>query len=144
MNNLPEKVSSRIQVDAAGCWLWQGAVSDTGYGTIYVGSGRKDRKTKLLHRFCYEQSIGPIPLGRDLDHLCRVRRCCNPAHLEPVTRQENVLRGDAGVQMAAFHRSKTHCKNGHPYDDANTLISRQGHRRCRKCRAAYDRTRHRD
>jgi hypothetical protein len=74
------------------CWLWQGTVASTGYGQIrhsVAGYGR----TLMAHRFFWEQRNGPVPEGLDLDHLCRVRACCNPDHLEPVTRRENVLRG---------------------------------------------------
>ena len=70
------------------CWLWIGARTRAGYGIFtanYVNA--------YAHRWMYERYIGPIPDGLDLDHLCRVRHCCNPGHLEPVTRKINLNRG---------------------------------------------------
>ena len=74
-----------------GCWLWTGATV-RGYGQFWQG----DRKI-LAHRFAYVNLVGLVPIGKELDHLCRVRCCCNPAHLEPVTRRENMLRAPANA-----------------------------------------------
>lgn len=85
-----------LPVPFAGCWLWHGAVSKCkggGYGLIYVGG---KEVVKSAHRVVYELERGAIPNGMDLDHLCRVRTCVNPAHLEPVTRKENLRRGLKG------------------------------------------------
>ncbi len=74
-----------------GCWLWRGGTSN-GYGLLHLS--KNGRKTSVrAHRFAYEAMIGPIPKGLQLDHLCRVRSCVNPKHLEPVTNAENVRRG---------------------------------------------------
>lgn len=70
------------------CWFWTGAISRSGYGNFWTGESYVS-----AHRWSYEHFVGPIPEGLDLDHLCRVRNCVNPAHLEPVTRQENLRRG---------------------------------------------------
>src|SRR3546814_19356891 len=67
-----------------------------------------DLRTRQAHRISYELCVGPIPEGMELDHLCRVRRCVNPAHMEPVTHRENVLRGEAGLARAVQQRAKTH------------------------------------
>lgn len=72
------------------CWLWAGAVNDSGYGAIWDGY-----RLVYAHRLSYEMHGGAIPDGMQLDHLCRVRRCVNPAHLEPVTHRENIDRGVA-------------------------------------------------
>lgn len=72
-----------------GCWLYAGAIEHNGYGAIMV-DGRKKRKA---HRVVYEALVGPIPAGLDLDHLCRARNCVRPAHMEPVTRSQNLRRG---------------------------------------------------
>lgn len=82
-----------------GCWLWQGALNTKGYAVLSVG-GRGGRR-HYAHRLSYEIHVGPIPAGLQIDHLCRVRRCVNPAHLEPVTNRENVLRGIAARQLEA-------------------------------------------
>lgn len=70
------------------CWVWTGAKQSAGYGALRV-----DGRVVLAHRHAYEQAVGPIPAGLQLDHLCRVTDCVNPEHLEPVTNRENVLRG---------------------------------------------------
>jgi hypothetical protein len=74
-----------------GCWVWQLAVNGRGYGQARV-EGRRDRQFPA-HRVMYERHRGPIPAGLVIDHLCRNRRCVNPAHLEPVTGIENIRRG---------------------------------------------------
>lgn len=74
-------------VDTNGCWIWQGAVRQTGYGVLYRG------KCTSAYQVYYEKYKGPIPEGLDLDHLCRNRLCVNPDHLEPVTRAVNLQRG---------------------------------------------------
>ena len=77
-------------VDANGCWLWKLRRDPGGYGRTNKGTGGFNG---VAHRVSYRTWVGPIPPGLELDHLCRVRHCVNPAHLEAVTRQENVLRG---------------------------------------------------
>lgn len=90
--------------DVDGCWLWVGAIDkNTGYGRFHAGDGRR---TVNAHRFAYETFVGPIPPGLDLDHLCRVRACVRPSHLEPVTRRENLLRGET---LAAAHAANRDC-----------------------------------
>lgn len=108
-----------------GCWLWTAGLIASGYGQFWDG----ERKV-VAHRHSFEMLRGAIPPGLTLDHLCRVRRCVNPDHLEPVTRGENVLRG---VGLTAKNAAKTHCAQGHPFDEANTFITERGHRRCRIC-----------
>ncbi len=103
------------------CWLWLGSKSDRGYGLI---QGDSERRLVGAHRASYELAGGKIPDGLDIDHLCRVRHCVNPAHLEPVTRQVNARRGAVGM--------KTACVHGHPYDEANTRMY-HGVRVCRAC-----------
>lgn len=85
------------------------------------------------HRWLYEQVSGePIAEGYEPDHLCRVRNCVNPAHLEPVTRRENVFRGIGNPTVE--NAGKTHCPQGHPYDEANTYHRAYDHsRQCRAC-----------
>ena len=121
-----EKVQHLFEEGEKGdsCWPWVGRLDRHGYGQFTLG-----RKTMLAHRVVYQAIIGPIPVGMTLDHLCRVRRCVNPSHLEPVTKQENTLRGDGPTAQNA---RKTHCPAGHPYEGPNLYIN-QGRRHCRLC-----------
>jgi hypothetical protein len=114
----------------ATCWLWTANHSGSGYGRFQIG-----RKQVQAHRLAYEWLIGPISPGLDLDHLCRVRRCVNPAHLEPVTRRVNLLRGETSP---AANVLKTHCPVGHEYSPENTIFTGKGHRLCRLCRQVRD------
>ena len=120
------------------CWEWLGPRANpksgapSGYGRIYIR-----RKINQAHRVSYELVNGPIPEGLVLDHLCRNPCCVNPAHLEPVSQQENVLRGEG---RTARNAAKTHCVNGHPLVGDN-LIARTRkfrnytgvERNCRQC-----------
>lgn len=117
-----------VREDENGCWIWQAAKKDSGYGVIQV-----DGKLKYAHRVAYEEFVADIPDGLTIDHLCRNRACVNPfGHLEPVPHRVNILRGDG---PAARHAATTHCPKGHPYDAANTGVS-MGRRKCRICARA--------
>lgn len=124
-DRLPGRFWSKVREDPSGCWMWT-ASSDGqhGYGRYWAG-GRLCRP----YRHAYEVLVGPIAERLELDHLCRTPACVNPAHLEPVTHVENVRRGGASV--------RTHCPQGHPYDEANTYIRAHGHRGCRACHRAH-------
>lgn len=122
--------NSRIdRTSSSGCWAWTGASSDNGYG--YVSRGRG--KTKFLaHRVSYTLTIGPIPSGLIIDHLCRNRICVNPAHLEPVTIRINNLRG---FGASGNHARQTHCIHGHEFTPENTkIVPATGARACVICR----------
>lgn len=119
---LPDRFWSKVIPEPnSGCWLWLGAGSG-GYGHTWAVGGRK----WLAHRLAFEVLVGPVPKGLDLDHLCRNRGCCNPAHLEPVTHRENARRGLHGALI-------TRCPSGHAYDDENTYVGPNGARKCRRC-----------
>lgn len=108
-----------------GCWLWTGSNNGSGYGRIYVqGSFRP------THRVAYELAVGVISDGFQIDHLCRVTLCINPAHLEAVTPQVNVLRGDT---VSAKRAAQTHCLRGHEFTIPNTRIDKLNRRVCREC-----------
>lgn len=117
--------------DENGCARWMGATYGSGYGAFYAGGGRAGRVQTHAHRFAYEMCVGPIPAGLHLDHLCRVRDCVAPAHLEPVTPGENVRRGDAPAVTARRHAAVTRCPQGHEYTPENTYTYSD----CRTCRA---------
>lgn len=113
------RFTSKVTVEPNGCWRWTASTKGpTGYGQFSLNG-----RPRLAHRVAYEMFIGPIPDGLQIDHLCRNRWCVNPAHLEPVTNQENGRRGRA---------VRTHCPHGHPYDAINTAVYR-GWRTCREC-----------
>lgn len=133
-DRLWEKVIRRGEEE---CWLWTGTTAGDGYGRISVSNG----KVTVVHRLAYQLLIGPIPEGMTLDHLCRVRHCVNPRHLEPVTNGENVLRGES---LAAQNARKTKCLRGHPFTEENTytdIYRGRPRRRCRACARLRDRAR---
>ena len=113
------------------CWEWTGTTVE-GYGTFAGDRGHERNEPEMAHRFAYELLVGPIPEGLTLDHLCRVRHCCNPEHLEPVTSAENTARSP--LTQASINRAKTHCHRGHPFSDANLGRNANGTRICRECR----------
>lgn len=119
------------------CWLWTGALSDGGYARLCVNN----RDTRA-HRASYEAYVGPIPSGMQIDHLCRVRRCINPSHLEPVTGSENCKRSTVGMRIAQRQRDKTHCPRGHEYAGDNLITWKGSGRKCRVCENTRGRRRH--
>ena len=110
----------------SGCWIWDAAIDRKGYGRFQL-NGRNAKASRVS----YEMFVGPIPDGLTLDHLCRVRCCVNPLHLEPVTNRENIRRGNTGQHNAV----KTHCPQGHPYSGDNLVVHKNGWRKCRACKA---------
>lgn len=117
-----------------GCIEYTGSRNEFGYGLIQI-----DGKCRSAHRKSYELARGPIPEGLHIDHLCRNPPCVNPAHLEPVTCKENIMRSP--VAPAAINAAKTHCPQGHPYDEANTYMISDGRRQCRTCQRLRARAR---
>lgn len=108
-DELPERFRSKIRVnEETGCWEWAGALSCAGYGITYVLG-----KRRVAHRVVYELLVSEIKDPLQCDHLCRNRKCCNPKHTEPVTRKENILRGES--PQAWWARQKVCPKCGAPF-----------------------------
>lgn len=110
------------RVAESGCWEWTGSIGTWGYGRFGVRNGHN----VFAHRWSYEHAVGPLLDGVEIDHLCRNRRCVNPAHLEQVTHQENQRR---------IYADRTTCSQGHPFSGVN----KSGARICHACGAAKTR-----
>lgn len=126
--NTLERVLSFVEIVGEHCcWQLQGRVPlNTGYVNVSVHGARF-----LAHRFVYERLIGRIPAGLTLDHICTNRWCCNPNHVEPVTRGVNTMRGNT---ITAANAAKSHCKLGHPLSGVNLYKRPGGGRECITCR----------
>lgn len=122
MERLWEKTQT---IPFCGCYVFTGALHGGGYGALWDG-----KRLGTSHIIAYERLVGPVPEGLELDHKCRVRACWNPAHLEPVTTQVNLLRG---VGVSAKAAQATQCPYGHPYSGDNLYRYPDGHRGCRAC-----------
>jgi HNH endonuclease len=139
------------------CWEWRGTTDYYGYGRYYASSPYSEIRTTIAHRIAFIIEVSDIPEGLELDHLCRNRPCVNPAHLEPVTGQENKRRAAPFKPKIHYRRSyaqiaklHTHCRRGHEYTDDNTRYQYDKkydmmRRACRACikakrHAYYERT----
>lgn len=108
------------------CWLWNGYCNEAGYGMVRI-----NYRQYRSHRVSYEIHKGLIPDGLELDHLCRVRNCVNPEHLEAVTHKENLRR--SAIQISSINKHKTHCRSGHEFNKLNTYHRPTGGRMCKRC-----------
>lgn len=120
-------IAARSKAAASGCIVWTGSRTKGGYGTCNFNSSLKT----TAHRAAYIVAHGSIPAGQEIDHLCKNTLCVNPAHLEVVTRQQNVDRSAVAA--------KSHCINGHPFDAVNTYVKANGTKSCRLCNNARQR-----
>ena len=102
-----------------GCWLWTASKTNGGYGCV-----RLPGIANVAHRALYILMVRKLDKLEHLDHLCRVRLCVNPDHLEPVTQRENNRRSA---------EAKTHCPQGHDRTDRNTMVRSNGRRECAEC-----------
>ena len=126
LENFWVKIDKGDKLGPGGCWLWTAGLDGPGYGGFKLHPLGMFR----AHRISYKLMRGAIPLGLEIDHLCRVRKCVNPDHLEAVTNRTNNLRG---ISPAALNAEKTHCKQGHEFSSENTHTRSDGGRRCRTC-----------
>lgn len=135
-DRLPVRFWEKTQLSESGCWEWTAQVGHHGYARY-----SQDSKSRKAHRVSYEALVAPIPDGLVIDHLCRVRHCVNPAHLEAVTNAENIRRGESKPPASQNNRSalKSHCTNGHAFSGDNLRISPRGTRVCRTCQRTYSR-----
>lgn len=106
------------------CWEWIGAKSIIGYGQFAPTSRRRGGILTSPHRFIWVYLNGDIPVGQEVDHLCRNRGCTNPNHLRLVSHREN-----------QDFLKKEFCQHGHPLSGDNLHINSQGKRVCKKCRS---------
>ncbi len=128
INRSPKRIAAfmaKVKIDTkTGCWLWVGSICKrNGYGDF--GGIKAYVYSYLLHK-------GTLPAKNEPDHLCRIRACVNPEHLEAVTRRINLLRGDT---IAARKAAQTHCEHGHEFTEENVYRTKDGTRNCRKCRS---------
>lgn len=139
-SDLPSRMASKIEVDPeSGCWLWTGSrdrEGPSGYGTVsYQG------KTDLVHRVVFRLLVGEIQENFQVSHAQprwpHHTRCCDPNHLEVVTREEALGRGDWDRARAR----RTHCRHGHAYTPESTYLDPRGFRQCRTCRSASNKSR---
>jgi hypothetical protein len=140
-----DRILARVEVNAAGCWVWKGALFGNGYARLYV-PGSPTRRSDPAHRVAYTEWRGPIPAGLQLDHLCHTRDrscpggracahriCVNPDHLEPVTVAENLHRSPHTIASRQRRHDESRCNNGHQLDGTNLRIDKRGRRVCRAC-----------
>lgn len=120
-----QRITERVRVTSRECWEWQGAINSKGYGQLSING-----TSKSVHRVSYTLVNGPLAEGIEIDHLCRNRTCCNPRHLEAVTRLDHASR--------SIEARKTYCLRGHAYTPENTIVKKRGSgrgeiRNCRTC-----------
>ena len=127
---LADRVAALSVPTVGGCRLWTGALNSRGYGQVW-----DDGRSRSAHRVAYELAVGPIPAGLVIDHLCGVRRCVEPAHLQPVTVAVNSAR--ARTCPSTVNAAKTSCLRGHPLTGENLVVKLRGTRtpvrNCRTC-----------
>lgn len=120
---LPCRFLSKI-TKTDGCWLWNGAKNNKGYGNY---------RSRSAHVVSYEMHVGPVPKGLTIDHECNNPSCVNPAHLRPMTGYDNTMRGNS---ITAINKRKTHCSRGHALIPENINIKKRKdgtRRQCREC-----------
>jgi hypothetical protein len=113
------------------CNVWEGPKDKDGYGLVFSRAIRNKYKTNIAHRVLYMQAFGPIPKGLVIDHICGNKSCVNVCHLRVVDRATNTTENSRSV--SAVNKAKTHCINGHFFNEENTYYRKGGGRMCRAC-----------
>jgi hypothetical protein len=130
---LDQRFDEKVVRDPDGCWIWTGAMMGQGYGHFWV----PNRKEMVgAHVYAYERVNGAIPLGYQIDHVCRNRKCVRPDHLEVVTPRENTIRGQAPNTLRHL---ENRCKRGH--DLRLARVRPNGTRECQQCNTIRTRER---
>lgn len=130
-----KKFLRKINIDPiTSCWNWAGSLNWDGYAQDNIGSRTDNsRRTVRVSRFLFEYFKYKIPNELELDHIiCNNRKCVNPDHVKPVTHLENTQRADYS-NNGAHNKLKTHCPQGHEYNNKNTHYTSDGSRQCRIC-----------
>lgn len=124
---LLDSFAERVNHTNDGCWQWIGTIDSAGYGVMSAGP-----KGERAHRLAWKLFRGEPDKGKVIDHICRHKWCANPFHLRLVTPRINTLENNDCA--SAKNAKKTHCKHGHPFDERNTYIRKDGGgRMCRRC-----------
>lgn len=131
---LPQRFWDKVATQANGCWEWRATKSRNGYGNYW-----HDGRMQPAHRVAHEALIGPLPDGLHVLHDCDKPLCVNPAHLHAGTHTQNMREKVDRGRYRNRNTYKTHCKNGHPFSEANTYRFPDGARRCRTCQREADR-----
>jgi hypothetical protein len=139
MDWLPERLKTKIAVSPeTGCWIWTGALDRRGYGRVNIHG-----RVRFTHRVTFVLAGRDLSDELEIDHLCRVPACCNPDHLEAVTRVVNHHRSTVAVATRARYANHLWCPKGHPLfgDNLYAHTTRSGYvnKQCRECRRASKR-----
>lgn len=142
MDIVRERIMDRVKINANGCWIFQGAITSRGYGSISV-----DGVVHSTHSRMYLAAGRIIPDGFEIDHVCHSesdcrggvgcphRPCCNPEHLEAVPKSVNWERGESPSRVNSL---RTECKHGHPLTGDNLRIAiRKGRNPSRQCKTCH-------
>lgn len=127
LKELPKNIREKIWVNPeTGCWEWIGSLTaPNGYAQIGINGDKI-----VVHNLVYELLIGKMDDGLEPDHICLIKRCVNPEHIEPVTHSENVKRAQSLLPK------KTHCPSGHEYVGDNLYVNPNTEfKHCRKCQS---------
>lgn len=139
INDYRQAMMDRVEIRPNGCWRWKLGVDKDGYAVWDTPRQSKYKEqfggTNRAGRIMYILTKGEIQKGLELDHICNIRRCINPDHLQPLTRQENQS------FAISYGSTKTECKNGHEFTEDNTYIPKDGERCCRTCNRERQRER---